>query len=300
MNRSAIGFNSIAQPVPPMRIEQVKAPVYLPEFHETAHRYYRTHFDFVLNILRQAGCNFEFYLPDISPDLNRCLFHCQLNDFRILFDVSDYHDIPPHDALNSVDAVFKFHLSPMTSQCNSIIFPFSPISFYDWGQYSELEKTIRYHASGLILGNQRPHCQNRERRNYVQELLQKIYGEKFDSTLTEQVAFWHKISNAAVSVCVPGSRIDILDRGQLQYMAFGACTISPKLSIELPRAELLMPNVHYLECKADWSDLIEKIAWTCTHRDSCVKIGGNAKCLFRSTLTAEALFEWMNCCLSRL
>ncbi len=149
----------------------------------------------------------------------------------------------------------------------------------------------------MILSNQRPHTQNRERRTYVQNLLREKFADQFDNSFTEQCDFWRKVSRALVSVCVPGARMNILDRGQLQYMAFGACTVSPTLSIDLPDGHRLAPNVHYLECRTDWSDLVERIEWAKCHRTKCLEIGWNAKRLFEKTLTARPLFEWVNQCL---
>jgi len=57
-------------------------------------------------------------------------------------------------------------------------------------------------------------------------MIQRKYGNLADVSLTDQVSFWRKISGCAVAIFVPGARIDILDRGQIQFMAFGACTIS--------------------------------------------------------------------------
>ena len=102
-----------------------------------------------------------------------------------------------------------------------------------------------------------------------------------------------------VSVCVPGQRKDILDRGQFQYMAFGACTISPKLNIMLPYMNVLIPGVHYVECKYDYSDLIEKIEWCRQNRAECIEIGQNVKKLFHAASTPYAIWTWMQRMLSK-
>jgi hypothetical protein len=96
-----------------------------------------------------------------------------------------------------------------------------------------------------------------------------------------------------VHVCVPGARNDILDRGQLQAMAFGCCTISPVLADCLAWNKELVPGVHYLSCANDYSDLIEKIEWCKSNRDKCIEIGQNAKILFQETSVPSKLLEWI-------
>lgn len=276
---------------------QIRFPEFVPELADSAHRYYLTHFAFVLGILRENGCLIEFFRPNVDNSMAQTWFQTWINGRTILWDVSDYQNTLTAEEVRSADAIFKFHYSASYCRDYSNVFPFSPISFYDWGQYQILSEKISYQGRGSILNNQKPHTQNWQRRVQVRELLRKHYGVEVDSSFTSQVEFWTKINHALVSVCVPGARIDILDRGQLQYMAFGACTISPKLYIELPFGESLLPNVHYLECAADWSDLVQKIEWARCHSDTCVRIGESAKALFRKTMTAHALFRWIDHCL---
>jgi len=76
-------------------------------------------------------------------------------------------------------------------------------------------------------------------------------------------------------------------------MALGCCTISPKLDNVLAFSKEVKPNIHYVECKADYSDLIDKIEWCKEDRDRCKKIGYNAKKLFRRTSTPYRIWKWM-------
>jgi hypothetical protein len=198
--------------------------------------------------------------------------------------------------LGEADIVFKFHYCAALHSAFPKIFPFSPVSFIDWGKYRALALVLRYAACGPVLNNQQPHTQNWLRRSAVQAMLKHRYGTEVDTALTEQTGYWRKINHSLVSVHVPGARIDILDRGQLQYMAFGACTISPRLRIDLPFGHRLVPGVHYVECARDWSDLFERIEHVRQHRDTCMAIGANAKTLFEGCLTEKALFRWIELC----
>jgi hypothetical protein len=145
---------------------------------------------------------------------------------------------------------------------------------------------------------QRPRGGAFERRNYVQKILKTRYG---DSTKTEfvenQCEFWEIINHCLVHVCVPGARNDILDRGQLQAMAFGCCAISPVLADCLAWNQELVPGVHYISCASDYSDLIEKIEWCKCNRDKCIEIGQNVKKLFNETSTPKKLLEWIELCI---
>lgn len=274
-------------------------PAFVPELAETAHRYYRTHFEFVRRLLEYNGCPIRFYVPEVTGRSDRTRFDVWLDNAHVIFDVSDYqHPIGP-DLAGAYDAVFKFHFKASDQQAANV-FPFSPISFYDWTTYARLKEEIRYSARGLVLNNQTPHTQNYARRVFVRQLLAEALGERADLSVSDQLTFWRKINGALVSVCVPGARIDILDRGQLQYMAFGAATISPRLSIDLPYGEQLQPGVHYLECRPDWSDLLQVIAFAEANPGECLRIGRNAQALFERTLSAKAVFDWMQLCLERV
>jgi hypothetical protein len=250
-----------------------------------------------LEILREGGCEIEYFTPELSDHSCRTHLHFWLDGRYLLFDISDYQATVDDRLAASADAVFKLHYSRSLHGRYPNLFPFSPVSFYDWSEYRRLAREIVYRADGMVLSNQRPHTQNLERRTYVQDLLRARFGDEFDNSFTEQREFWRKVKRALVSVCVPGSRIDILDRGQLQYLAFGACTVSPRLSIDLPYGHHLIPNVHYLECQTEWCDLVERIEWARSHRTECLEIGRNARKLFENTLTARALFEWVSQCL---
>ena len=259
-----------------------------------------THFGFVLAILQSAGKRVEFVWPEIAADTNRCCFRCEMLGRRVLFDVSDYANLAPAEELRDIDIVFKFHFCEAYSAGLKHVFPLSPVSFYDWRQYWAMQGDIRYQARGRIANKQRAHSQNRERRTHVQKLLRDAYGERLDGNVVEQGAFWRSVGEASVAICVPGARIDILDRGQLQYMAYGACTIAPKLNIDLPWGDALLPNMHYLECAPDWTDLLERVEWADKNPAYCLRVGYNAKQVFQRTLTGAALAEWIQRCLARV
>lgn len=113
--------------------------------------------------------------------------------------------------------------------------------------------------------------------------------------LIDQVKYWREINEIDCAVFVPGQNEHILDRGNLQYLAFGCYTISPDLPEVLPFNRALVPGVHYARCKDDYSDLIDIIMRKRINSNptSYKKIGDNAKQLFQETCTPKAVGEWI-------
>jgi len=255
-------------------------------------KYYHIHYLFFIELVKAAGVNLQYY-DAVNDD-----FEVRIDGKRILIDYCDHSWIPKN--LAEFDAVFKYHYSKHIHHALYQIHPLTPISFYDWREYQLLQKEIQYTAEGdIILNNQKPGAGATERREKVQAMLAERYGNNLDISITSKQHFWHKVANCLVSICVPGARNNMLDRGQLQYWAFGACTISPKLDIMLSHWREPMPGMHYVECADDYSDLIEKIEWCRENRSRCRDIGISAKELFRHSCTPECVWAWINQCFKK-
>jgi len=128
----------------------------------------------------------------------------------------------------------------------------------------------------------------------VRKMLISKYGGRCKNRTLSQQQFWNETSSMLVSVCVPGHNNNMLDRGQIQSMAFGGCTISPYLPEVLPFDRRLVEGEHYIMCKDDYSDLVEKVEWCKENRKICVDIGNNAKQLFSETSKPNKLWEWIS------
>ncbi|HDZ37028.1 MAG TPA: glycosyltransferase family 1 protein [Marinobacter sp.] len=255
-------------------------------------RYYDTHYRFFFEMIKAVGVNLRYY-DDMCNDSG---FGIWLAHKHVLIDYGDHMRLPLD--LSEFDIAFKYHYSKKYHSDIPRLYPLTPISFYNWKKYQELEKTICYGGNAeFILNNQRPGATAKQRRNTVQRKLKERYGTQVDTNITSQESFWRKINNCLVSVCVPGARNNILDRGQLQYMAFGACTISPPLDIMLPFRRQPQAGIHYLTCRPDYSDLIEVIEYCRENRDRCRMIGQQAKKLFLSTSTPDNIWKWINQCI---
>lgn len=251
-------------------------------------RYYRFHYQYLLDMFKAAGCDISF---GNGQDYNTVSCWCLIDSKKVSFDFGDNPVVlncPDHGRVT-----FKFHCSSKIKWPEHVK-PFAPISFYDWKQYHQLQTEITYIADGNIISSrQTPYGDAVERRNYVHGLLKKSHGDNTKTNTIQQVDYWKEIGNILVSVCVGGFCNNMLDRGQLQYMAFGACTISPEIPEHLPYMKSFLPNEHYIKCKDDYSDLLEKIEWCKNNRKECVSIGKASKELFKETSTPERVTNWI-------
>ena len=263
--------------------------VVLPK--EADQKYYATHYRFLEATARAAELNLE--LRPMKEVGNT--FDIEINGKPAIIDFSDHTALRPKRA----DVpYFKFHYSERVHAGKKRIYPIGPVSFNDWDEFFGLRRQIRYEAAGeTVLNCQSPDGAATERRTQIQSFLKKTYGPLADIEITDQSTFWRKAKDCLVAVFVPGARIDILDRGQFQFMAFGACTISPKLDITLPGMRPVLANVHYMECAQDFSNLKEIIEWARAHRTSCREIGANASALFAETSLPWKIWGWIGGCL---
>lgn len=282
---------------------KVQFPQYDPRYgmstgiprHKQIHFYYNTHHTYILNILK-TQCEVEMVNVEQLPKVNEVVVTTKIDDKIVAFDLSDFCNLS--HIPNDVDVVFKLHYGVEHIDLKHV-HSFSPITFLNWPEFYTLEKQLTYNPTinSPILNNQDPRAGAKERRTHVRNILRSEYGNTLDYSRTNQQEFFRKVSNCLVSVCVPGARNDMLDRGQGQYMFFGGCTISPRLVSCLSWNTPIIPNVHYIECADDYSDLIEKIEWCKTHLDECKQIGKNAKQLMFETSTPEKHMEWIRECI---
>lgn len=266
--------------------------IYFPK--NTGQRYYAHHYKFFFNLLKFLNLDIDLCNPETCIGNS---FIIRVEKKCVLIDYSDHLKLA--EKQNNFDAYFKYHYSKKHHGSIKNVYPLTPISFYDWNNYFGLEEFIEYKCNtDCILNNQTPGVAAMERRTRVQQMLRQKYNVALDTERTDKKTFWKKINECLVSVCVPGARKDILDRGQFQYMAFGACTISPPLDITLPFGSQPQTGVHYLACSPDYSNLIDVIEHCKENRDQCRTIGRQAKELFLSTSTPEKIWKWMNQCLA--
>lgn len=261
-------------------------------------KYYKTHYEFIFRIFKHCNLNIELKRNLL---INSSNFKCVIDGKEVIFCFSDDNNsFGIDDPELSKLIVFKFHYG-MGTFFGRNVYPFSPISFYCWDEYNEMKNAIRYKGLGIILNNQRAYGGALERRKYVKEILIKEFNDQVDFSLTNQKNYWEKINLALVSVHVPGFCNNMLDRAQLQMMAFGCCTISPYLpeiisyNDEENKPISLQPGIHYIRCRDNYSDLIDIIKWCKTDfgKRKCIEIGDNAKEVFNKFLTPKPLVNYI-------
>lgn len=253
--------------------------------------YYNTFVVYIRKMLDYLGINYKLS-GKIPYGVSK--FEMSVGGALIVFDFSDHH-IDYWRNWKDYDAYFKFHyVEAMHGACEGI-YPFAPVSFYDWGQYYSLKNEIQYSCNtNVILNMQRPGGAATERREYVQLMLANQYGSLAVTDPAPQVEYWKKINNCLTHVFVPGARNNMLDRAHIQYLAFGCCTIAPKITDVLPYYGELLPGEHYVECRDDYADLIDKIEWVRNNRSSAIEIGRNAKVFFEQTCTPEVIWNYVS------
>jgi len=262
------------------------------------HRYYHIHIEYILNMLIHANAEIELVDPRSFAIRSQTIFDCTIDKKIVRFDFSDFEKLKDENVLGC-DVYFKFHYADSHERYNNV-FPFTPVNFHNWEEFNKLTKSVVYKANGKVLNNQTPFGAAVERRAHVHDLLLNKYGNNLSFDRKTQTEFFNLINEGLVSVCVPGARNDMLDRGQCQYMGLGACTISPRLNTRLSRGERLIPGTHYIECKPDYSDLLEKIEWVRDNQNAAIQIGQAAKDIFQRTSIPKIQIRWINECLNKV
>jgi hypothetical protein len=256
------------------------------------HKYYNVHALYLRHIFEASDVQLEI-AGDTTVSSG---FTIDIDGTTIFIDYSDHPRIFRKG--RQYRAYFKYHYAEQHKELENI-FPLAPVSFYNWSEFYTLRKKIDYTANtDIILNNQKPYGNAAERRRFVQKLLREKYGVLLETNhILPQYAYWKKANNCLVHVFVPGARNDMLDRGQLQYMAFGCCTLSPPISDILPYYKKPIPGIHYVQVESDYSNLIDRVEWCKSNRKKCIEIGRAAQKLFDETCIPTAIMVWIERCL---
>jgi len=264
------------------------------------HHYYQTHTAFMINYAKKAGLNISFVKHNDKVWWLGGGFSMMINDKVCMVDYGDLPAIPPQ--FYKPDQIYlKFHYDRELCKDRPNIYPLGPVIVHpdrsnDLSYFLELIEMDNYNPlkSDVVQCKQKPYGDAVQRRQMVKGMLKAKYGSNFDEQQLDKKGFWDSQSHCLVAVCVPGARNDMLDRGQWEQMGLGVCTISPKLNVTLPKFYTPMPGVHYLECKPDYSDLIDIIEWCKGNRQLCKDVGDKAKSLFKAIYTPHKYWEWID------
>lgn len=160
----------------------------------------------------------------------------------------------------------------------------------NWNLYNYSTQAFNYMGEGPVLTHLSRNLSFRgfNSRELLQEKIRELKIE-YDSTITSPVKFLERCTRSKVCVFAPGVSNTGLDRSPIMAMSVGACVIHPEIKAVLPLGQLI-PGVHYLKCKDDFSDLEELIN---TPLNTRLQIGQNAKVFFKRYLTPTPLVNYI-------
>lgn len=264
------------------------------------HRYGLIHFNFFVQYAKLAGVEVDLVTPDhqifISED--QLVFSCVVNNQQIIVDYADHHSRDWQENYPGIP-YFKFQTIPTQS---ADFTPLGPpmIGIKRAGtkgatlrEYNRVRYHYDYQPVAGVLCKQLPNGAAVDRRNQVHALLNENFDHVDTAADQDQIAFWEQHQNCLAAVCVPGATNNMVDRGHIELIGLGVCTISPELYTVFPQNQTLVPGTHYIKCKDDYSDLVD-IVRALQHTPSVAKtIGNNAREFYESYYTPAQYWQWI-------
>lgn len=265
------------------------------------HKYNLIHFRFFIQYAKHAGITVE--LVESSDKVfiakDHLVFSCLVNDKQIIIDYAD-HSTRSWKYLYPNIPYFKFQT---TLPLSDNIVPLGPpmVGVKRVGskgatlrEYNELKEEYNYTPGSMILCKQLPNGAAIERRNYVHNLLTETFAERADTDAqANQIDFWRAHETCLASVCVPGATNNMVDRGHIELLGLGVCTISPELFTVFPDNQILIPDHHYIKCADDYSDLIDIIKHLENNLDLCKRIGDNGRQFYDQVYSPKEYWSWI-------
>jgi hypothetical protein len=264
------------------------------------HKYNLIHFRFFTQYAKIAGVEIELVPSDdrvFIPD-DQLIFSCMINDQQVIVDYADHSTRNWRHLYPSVP-YFKFQTTKINPRD---IIPLGPpmVGVKRIGTRGATMREynhVRYHykctPGKTILCKQLPNGAAIERRNLVHQLLVKNFESVDISADSDQIDFWRAHERCLAAVCVPGATNNMVDRGHIELMGLGVCTVSPKLVTLFPQYQELVPNYHYIQCADDYSDLVDKLRHIEANLDLCRSVGKNARRFYEEYYTPECYWQWI-------
>jgi len=264
------------------------------------HKYSLIHFRFFIQYAKIAGVEVEMVPSDdrvfVSDD--QLVFSCVVNDQQIIVDYADHSTRNWKKSYPGLP-YFKFQTTPNNPK-NFI--PLGPpmVGLKRIGnkgatmrEYNHVRYHYDYRPGTAILCKQLPNGAAKERRHHVQSMLRKNFPESDISADEDQIDFWRAHENCLAAVCVPGATNNMVDRGHLELIGLGVCTVSPELYTLFPCYSELIPNQHYIKCADDYSDLIDILKYLEKNPTICQQTGNNAKKFYEEHYTPKKYWNWI-------
>ncbi len=258
---------------------------------EENQKYYKIHYQYILNLFKRCGIDIEY---TIIPEINETAFKCFIDGKEIIFDFADKGK-STQSVHNQYKYIFVFHYYLEECLPWNNFYPFVPVSFHDWNVYNELSMFQKITGCEKITCRQRPYGDAIQRRQIVQSFLADEFNGKFDNNIINQYEFLKEAHNDIISICVPGHHNNMIDRGQLQYIALGGITISPRIPEIFPYQKKLISNEHYIRCSDGYEDLIDIIKYYQENDfNTLLQISENCKSFFSKYCTPINLIKYID------
>ena len=264
------------------------------------HKYNRIHFSFFLQTARMAKISLNMVPADATvfvPD-DALIWSCRIDGQQVIFDYSDHYyrdwrsrwpDLP----------YFKFQ---KTSGSAQDVWPLGPpmvggkrrgVEISTLQRYYTIRRQFRFDPKDLITCKQQPNGAATERRNQVHSMLRKEFQNIDVNSNSHQETFWRVHESCLASVCVPGANNNMVDRGHMELLGLGVCTVSPRLDTLFPGHRVLEPGVHYLQCADDYSDLCSILRDLTANPQQAKQVGLNARKFFDKTYIPVHYWAWI-------
>lgn len=212
--------------------------------------YFNNHIRYFVNLFTYIGKTITITYSDIQDTV----FRFYVGNKYLLVNFSDF--------LNSSKNTISFHHDGIEG------YPLVPISFIDY-----IHSSYNKNKDDNIVYRCREYGNGRIRRGIVRNM---VSGLGVNTGLVSYDRFMAEAAGCLAGIFVPGACERMLDRGQLQFMLRGCCTISPCIPEWLPGVGRLVAGIHYIECRDDYCDLPDIIDRIRGDRGIAEGVGYNA------------------------
>jgi hypothetical protein len=221
----------------------------------------------------------------------------EVDGIPIVIDISDYHTLDGHVCDYPLWLRFTYtHYFDAFPEVGS----FPLVSFQDWDMYRAIRRDgyARRATDNIVFGVRK--CEDvagkATRRAKVHALLKDAFGPRLDDSWTHLTGYLDRARNSLAAVVVPGSCNNRIDRSTWQLMAAGVPVVCPEI-FDAPLGVRPEANEHYVRCKDDYSDLIERLHMLELDRESGDRIGdrigANAGDFFKRYGTPSAIWSYI-------
>lgn len=264
------------------------------------HKYALIHFEFFVKYAIIAGVDVELVSDNeqVFVKDDQLIFSCVINNQQVIVDYADHSTRTWSEHYPELK-YFKFQT---TEKNIPGIIPLGPpmVGVKKAGtrgatlrEYLDLKWNYCYVPGNSVLCKQLPNGAATERRNLVHSTLVENFNHVDINANVDQLEFWKAHENCLTSVCVPGATNNMVDRGHIELFGLGVCTVSPMLYTRFPFDVVPSPGVHYIQCKDDYSDLIDVINDLYNDKDRCKEIGNNARVFYDEYFAPKKYWQWI-------